>query len=68
MRLSKADALAFQAALNSVQSLAKVRMQTDPVRVELEVAFACIGRARRLLLARDEPDNAGQLELGDVES
>lgn len=48
----KAELEKINAAMLSAKSAAEQLEPLDPVRAELEVAFACLGRARRMLRER----------------
>jgi hypothetical protein len=48
--------------LADLKSLTDGLAQTDAVRVELETAFACTGRARRLLLERSMAESISKPE------
>jgi hypothetical protein len=65
VRLPKDQAFAFIDALEKLKALCDQFERLDPVHAELATAYACTGRARRLLLARDEPE---QLDIEGTKS
>lgn len=48
----KAELEKINAAMNLTKVVGECFSPLDPVRVELDVALACLGRARRLLRER----------------